>query len=70
VRGIEFTDQEIDDLYAFLREHDGLQMQLAVTTDRMPYRAVLTRWRSMTPNPALNRTGRAAFSRSVGAARR
>jgi cytochrome c553 len=31
VREVEFTDQEIDDLYAFLREHDGSQIAGSMT---------------------------------------
>jgi hypothetical protein len=27
VRSVDFTDQEIDDLYAFLRTHHGLDME-------------------------------------------
>ena len=34
VRDVEFTDQEIDDLYAFLREHDGQQIAIGNDSDR------------------------------------
>ncbi|MGH9792620.1 MAG: c-type cytochrome, partial [Candidatus Acidiferrales bacterium] len=34
VRDVEFTDQEIEDLYVFLREHDGVQIAIGNDSDR------------------------------------
>jgi hypothetical protein len=34
VRDVEFTDQEIDDLYTFLRQHDGQKIAFGRDGDR------------------------------------
>ena len=34
VRDVDFTEQEIDDLYAFLRKHDGLSIAIGNVSDR------------------------------------
>jgi len=64
VRDVGFTDQEIDDLYAFLRKHDGVHIALGYNSNRLD--AVSVRGRRtagrVTPNPAFNRTRREAVS--------
>jgi cytochrome c553 len=60
VRDVEFTDQEIDDLYAFLREHDGQQIAIGNDSDRPS--AVPDKDRPaagpLTPNYAMQRSAR------------
>ena len=60
VRDVEFTDLEIDDLYVFLREHDGQQIATANDGDRQS--AVRDKNRraagSTTPNYAMQRSER------------
>jgi hypothetical protein len=60
VRDVEFTDQEIDDLYAFLREHDG--QQIAIGNDSDGPSAVPDKDRPaagpLTPNYAMQRAAR------------
>jgi len=60
VRDVEFTDQEIDDLYAFLREHDGQRIAIGNDSDRPS--AVPDKDRPaagpMTPNYAMQRSSR------------
>ena len=60
VRDVEFTDQEIDDLYVFLREHDGQQIAIGNDSDRPS--AVRDKGRGaagpMTPNNAMQRSAR------------
>lgn len=57
VRDVEFTDQEIDDLYAFLRQHDG--QQVANSSDSRRPSVFRDRHRQtggpITPNPSLQR---------------
>jgi cytochrome c553 len=60
VRHVEFTDQEIDDLYAFLQKHDGLQ--IAASSDGNRPSAVRDKGRRaagpMTPNHVMQRSPR------------
>ena len=60
VRNVEFSDQEIDDLYAFLREHDG--QQIVFGNESAPPSAVRDKDRRaagpVTPNYAMQRSAR------------
>jgi len=58
VRDVEFTDQEIDDLYSFLREHDGLQIAIGNDIDRPSSARNKDRRAAgpMTPNYAMQRS--------------
>jgi cytochrome c553 len=62
VRDVEFSDQEINDLYAFLREHDG--QQIANGNDSVRLSAPRDKDRRaagpMTPNYAMQRSARRA----------
>jgi cytochrome c553 len=64
IRDVEFTDQEIDDIYAFLREHDGRQITGGDDRNRpSAVRAMDGRVAgSMTPSKSFQRTPRGVAS--------
>ncbi|MGH7926731.1 MAG: c-type cytochrome, partial [Candidatus Binatia bacterium] len=55
VRDVEFTDQEIADIYAFLREHDGVQIAIARNSNRLSAMRDKNRTPAGAPERSFNR---------------